>query len=126
MRGVRRMNGYLGGRSLALAGAYRSAAKRSATENQRFFHILVHAPGHEKLLVRLFSRLVRGRSGGDVLHELTAAFLAFVFNHAHAARGDVAGFGAEDASLAYLNVGAKPIGAEHSSGAIEGDRKSVV
>jgi len=77
--------------------------------------------GHEKLLVR-FSVRLDGSRGGDVLHELAAAFLAFVFNDANAAGRDVAGFETEDAAVAYLYVGAEPVGAEHSSGAIESHR----
>ena len=56
-----------------------------------------------------------GCVGGYVLHEVPAAFLAFAFNHAHAAGGDVAGFEGDDASIADLDLGAKPVGTEHSS-----------
>src|SRR5580698_7524016 len=58
---------------------------------------------------------------GYVLHELAAAFgLAFAFDLADAAGGHGAGLEADDASVADVNVGAEPVGAEHTSGGVEG------
>src|ERR1700693_3259148 len=79
--------------------------------------------GHEKLLVSFLIRFVGSRRGGYVLHEFTAAVWAFVFNHTRSASGDVAGLEAEDAAVAHLYLGTKPIRAEHASCAIEGHRR---
>ncbi len=76
----------------------------------------------EELVVRLFVGFNRAH-GGYVLDELAAAFRAFVFDCAYPAGGDVAGLEAEDSAVTDLDVGAKPIGAEHASGAIESHRR---
>src|SRR5712671_1725688 len=76
----------------------------------------------EELWVRATVDLVGSCGTRDVLHEFAAALRTFAFNHAHAAGGHVAGFEADDATFAHLNVRAKPIGAEHSSRGIKRDR----
>jgi hypothetical protein len=64
----------------------------------------VSGAGHEEFLVRLgFCRIGSG-IGGDVLYEFAAALRAFALNYAHAARGHVTGFEAEDAAFADFNL----------------------
>src|SRR5271167_1993944 len=79
-------------------------------------------PSDQNLLVRFSVGFARDNVGRDVLHKITPPLRAFAFNHPHAPGRHVAGFEAEDAAVAHLNVRPKPIGAEHSPGGIKGHR----
>src|ERR1700688_4842936 len=78
--------------------------------------------GDEELRVWAGVNFVGSRAGSYVLHELTAPFRALALNYAHATGWHIAGFEADDATFAHLDIRAKPIGAEHSSRGIKGDR----
>ena len=77
--------------------------------------------GCESFSFLFFFGLLRVR-GDHILHEFTAALRTLAFNLTNAATGHVAGFEADDAAFAHLDMRTEPVGAEHPSRGVESHR----
>lgn len=75
--------------------------------------------GYEEAFIRLGIDSIGGYFGGYVLNEFATSLGAFSFQLADTARGHIAGFEADDASVADFDLRPKPVGTEHASGGVE-------
>src|ERR1700730_4854640 len=92
---------------------------RLHSDAPQLYHHHASGPGYQEFFIRLGFGLRDGGVARDVLYEFPPSFGSFTLNDANAACGHVAGLEANDAAIAYFDVGAKPIRAEHSARGIE-------